>query len=85
MPEYISLSTDLLREIIRFIQVNFKDTAEFACEVSDESIQGQWLKNGKPVNASEKIKIVQVRLQLAISIIFYLPQLLNLLSKRFTG
>lgn len=39
------------------IKVNFKDTAEFACEVSDEALKGKWMKDGKPVVANERTKI----------------------------
>lgn len=41
------------------LQVNFKDNAEFVCEVSDEAMKGQWMKNGQPVKADDRIKIIE--------------------------
>ena len=41
-------------------QVNFKDTAEFFCEMSKEDVKGSWLKDGKAIKSDERIKITEV-------------------------
>uniref|UniRef100_H2ZJW8 Myosin-binding protein H n=1 Tax=Ciona savignyi TaxID=51511 RepID=H2ZJW8_CIOSA len=41
------------------LKVNFKDTAEFFCEVSNEATKGNWLKDGKPMKADDRVKITE--------------------------
>jgi len=41
--------------------VNFKDTAEFFCEVSNEDTKGTWMKDGKPLKVDDRIKITEVK------------------------
>jgi len=43
-------------------QVNFKDTAEFFCEMSKEDVKGHWLKDGKAMKEDPRIKITEVHL-----------------------
>ncbi|XP_043938759.1 myosin-binding protein C, cardiac-type isoform X2 [Protopterus annectens] len=42
------------------LTVKAKEQAVFKCEVSDEKVKGVWLKNGKEVIPSERIKISHV-------------------------
>ena len=39
------------------MSVNFDETAEFKCEVSDRDAVGKWFKDGKEVEASDRIEI----------------------------
>nr|XP_002130191.1 myosin-binding protein C, cardiac-type-like isoform X2 [Ciona intestinalis] len=41
------------------LKVNFKETAEFFCEVSNETTKGNWLKDGKPMKADDRVKITE--------------------------
>nr|CAB3264099.1 myosin-binding protein C, cardiac-type-like [Phallusia mammillata] len=41
------------------LKVNFKDTAEFFCEVSNEETKGNWLKDGKPLKGDDRVKITE--------------------------
>ncbi|XP_076805528.1 myosin-binding protein C, fast-type-like isoform X3 [Clavelina lepadiformis] len=41
------------------LKVNFKDTAEFFCEVNKEDTKGNWLKDGKPIKADDRVQIVE--------------------------
>jgi hypothetical protein len=43
------------------LKCNFKDTAEFMCEVSDDSVKGKWFKNGQPIDPEKdpRFKIIE--------------------------
>lgn len=43
------------------LKVNFKDQAEFTCEVSDENVKGKWYKNGEEIDPSKdpRFKIIE--------------------------
>nr|XP_039267422.1 myosin-binding protein C, cardiac-type-like [Styela clava] len=57
--EIVVQETSQITQSFSDLKVNFKDTAEFACQVSDEAVKGQWLKDGKPIVADDRIKIIE--------------------------
>ena len=44
------------------LKVNFKDRAEFICEVSDANVKGKWTKDGKEIDdkADKRIKAIAI-------------------------
>merc|ERR1712088_1212962 len=44
------------------LKVNFKDTAEFICEVSEDSVKGKWYKNGVAIDPEKdpRFKISEI-------------------------
>ena len=41
------------------MSVNFNESAEFKCEVSEPEAKGKWFKDGKEVVASDRIEIIE--------------------------
>ena len=41
------------------MSVNFNESAEFKCEVSEAEAKGKWFKDGKEVVASDRIEVIE--------------------------
>ena len=41
------------------MSVNFNESAEFKCEVSEPEAKGKWFKDGKEVVASDRIEVIE--------------------------